>query len=528
MRQYGLLLHISSLPSAWGIGDLGPAAHAFVETLAEAGATIWQFLPLNPTSTYIGNSPYSSPSAFAGNPLFISPELLVRDGWLSYADLDSSFSCLPGGRIAVDPARVDYGAVTLHREHLLCAAFERNCHKLDLHEGFQAFLSAHEHWLQDYARFVTLKEAHSGRSWVDWPEALRDRHPSALADWDRQAALPVLREKFIQYLFFSQWQRLREACNEAGISLLADVPIYVTHDSVDVWANPRCFHLDASMRPITVSGVPPDYFSETGQRWGTPVYKWDVMAGDGFSWWKKRLGHTLLLADMARLDHFRGFCGYWEIPAEEETAVRGEWKKAPAKEFLSALREHFGGLPFLAEDLGVITDDVRETMREFELPGMHVLQFVFGGPEPADNPGIPHDHTPNSFVYTGTHDNAPTRAWFHAITAQERENMADYTGLAATAESASSVLARLAFASVARCAILPVQDALNLGDEGRMNVPGIASGNWTWRMTPGQLRLSHMAWLREFSRIYGRLPKKEAAEEEEDAGSAKESLFTSP
>lgn len=523
MRRYGLLLHISSLPSAWGIGDLGPAAHAFAADLAEAGATVWQFLPLNPTSTFIGNSPYSSPSAFAGNPLFISPELLARDGWLSYADLENSFSCLPGGSVASDPARVDYSVVTLHRERLLCAAYERNCHRLGDHGEFQAFIRDHDYWLHDYARFVSLKEAHGGRSWVDWPVEFRDRESGAMADWDCRAALPMLREKFIQYLFFSQWQRLREACNDAGITLLADVPIYVTHDSADVWAHPQFFNLDASRRPVTVSGVPPDYFSATGQRWGTPVYRWDVLAEDGFSWWKKRLGHTLLLADMARLDHCRGFCGYWEIPAEEETAVRGQWKKAPARELMSALREHFGGLPFLAEDLGVITDDVRETMRDFNLPGMHVLQFAFSGSDFAGNPDIPHGHTQNSFVYTGTHDNAPTRAWFQGASAQERENLADYTGFSATVESAASILTRLAFASVAQCAILPMQDALNLGDEGRMNMPGVASGNWTWRMRPDQMHPSYLAWLKELAGIYGRLPREKITENEADLYASEES-----
>lgn len=513
MRSFGVLLHISSLPSVWGIGDLGPAAYAFARSLAAAGAGVWQFLPLNPTSTFIGNSPYSSPSAFAGNPLLISPELLVRDGYVSHADLDTSLRCLPGGVVCGDPARVDFAAVTAHREHLLRAAFERSCHTLGRHEAFQRFCREHHYWLHDYARFTSMKQEMHGSAWVTWPEGLRLRDPAALAAWDEHAARPILKEKFIQYIFLSQWLRLRRVCNTAGISLLADVPIYVTHDSADVWANPRYFNLDEDMRPISVSGVPPDYFSETGQRWGTPVYRWDRLEQDGFGWWKQRLGHTLLLADTARLDHFRGFCGYWDIPAEEETAVRGEWKTAPAKALFTSLREHFGSLPFLAEDLGVITDDVREVMAEFGLPGMHVLQFAFGGGDLAENSAVPFAHTRNSVVYTGTHDNAPTRAWFRNAEKQERQNLADYAGQGLTSDSAVACLARMAFASVADWAVLPMQDALNLGPEGRMNTPGIASGNWGWRMTPEQAAPERLTWLREYARIYGRLPRQAEPEQ---------------
>ena len=508
MRRYGLLLHISSLPSAWGIGDLGPAAHAFAESLAAAGGSLWQFLPLNPTSTFIGNSPYSSPSAFAGNPLFISPEYLVRDGWLSYAELDESFKAIPGGRIAGDLSHVDYGAATAHREHILEVAFTRSVDGLGGNDAFLDFCREHAYWLDDYARFVSIKNTLGGASWVHWPEGLRLRSPSALAEWDASAARAILREKFIQYLFFSQWMRLKAACGELGISLLADVPIYVTHDSADVWASPQYFNLDAGMQPVTVSGVPPDYFSETGQRWGTPVYRWDRMEEDGFFWWKRRLGHTLLLADMVRLDHFRGFCAYWDIPADEETAVCGTWVEAPVRALFTALRNHFGSLPFLAEDLGVITDDVKETMEHFSLPGMHVLQFAFGGNQMAANPDIPHAHKKNSFVYTGTHDNPPTRAWYAAAPEQERGNFQQYSGQTPTADAASPALARLAFASVADNAVLPMQDALNLASESRMNMPGIAGGNWTWRMTPEQAYPGRLNWLGHYARIYGRLGKK--------------------
>lgn len=508
MRRYGLLLHISSLPSAWGIGDIGPAAHAFAVKLARAGASVWQFLPLNPTSTFIGNSPYSSDSAFAGNCLLISPDYLLEDGWISYADLETCQHCLPDSlacSLLGDATRVDFNAVSAHRTHLFHALFERNSHTLAHNAAFLCFCREHDFWLHDHARFVSLKKAHKGAAWVEWDKPLKMRDPKALEAWDKDAARDILHEKLCQYLFFSQWMRLKAHCNGMGLSLLADVPIYVTHDSVDVWANPQYFDLDAAMQPLTVSGVPPDYFSKTGQRWGNPVYRWDVMAKDGFAWWKRRLTHVLRMADMARLDHFRGFCAYWEIAAQEETAVNGAWKKAPAMEFFSSLREHFGSLPFLAEDLGVITDDVRETMARFALPGMHVLQFAFGGDSTADNSNIPHLHAPASFVYTGTHDNTTTRAWYACAPEHERHNITLYAGRCVPPEEASSFLTRMAFASVAKCAVIPVQDALNMGEEGRMNTPGIAKGNWSWRMTPEQADSSFLAPLAELAAIYGRL-----------------------
>ena len=503
MRRYGLLLHISSLPSAWGIGDLGPAAHAFAESLAAAGASLWQFLPLNPTSTYIGNSPYSSPSAFAGNPLFISPEFLLRDGWLRQEELEASLGLLPEGGSCRD--RVDFDAVTLHREALFELAFARAESFLPEHGDFQRFCREHAYWLHDYARFVSIKRSENGRAWVEWPEGLRWRWAEALHAWDAEAGRPMLKEKFIQYLFFSQWRQLREACAALGLSLLGDVPIYVTHDSADVWANPHYFKLAGDGMPESVSGVPPDYFSETGQRWGSPVYRWDRMREDNFAWWKQRLGHTLLLADRARLDHFRGFCAFWDIPAQEETAVCGQWVQAPARELYAALRECFGALPFLAEDLGLITDDVRDVMAAFHLPGMHVLQFAFGGEEMAESSDIPHAHKRKSFVYTGTHDNQPSRAWFAGARPQERRNFCDYLGRVPEEAEAAPALIRLAFASVADWAVLPVQDALNLGGASRMNTPGTVAGNWGWRMSEEEARPANFAWLKELARVYGRL-----------------------
>ncbi len=504
MRQFGVLLHITSLPSAYGIGDLGPAAHAFVKALGTAGARVWQFLPTTPTATFIGNSPYSSPSAFAGNPLFISPELLLEDGLLSRADLDCVGCGLGDGG---PPGRVDFAKVTVHRAMLLRATFERNAHYLTDDAGFTAFRRRHEHWLLDYVRFVTLKEEHGGAAWFQWPEPYKRRAPKALEQWDQHAARAMLRESFSQYLFFRQWEELRIRAVEQKVALMGDVPIYVTHDSADVWASPQCYNLDAELEPINVAGVPPDYFSATGQRWGNPIYKWEALERDGFTWWKRRLAHNLLLCDIIRLDHFRGFCGYWEVPAEEKTAVNGRWKKAPARAFLDTLRASFDSLPIVAEDLGVITDDVREIMEAFELPGMHVLQFAFGGQEPAFNTAAPHLQTRRSVVYTGTHDNPPTRQWFAEAGEAERRAFLRYVGSRTDEAGAAGLLMRLAFASPADSCIIPLQDVLNLGAEARMNRPGLADGNWGWRLSR-DLQPEDLSQLRELAEIYGRLPEK--------------------
>jgi 4-alpha-glucanotransferase len=505
MRRYGLLLHISSLPSAWGIGDLGPAAHAFARLLSGIGARVWQFLPLNPTSTYIGNSPYSSPSAFAGNPLFISPELLVQNDDISFSDLEASFEGLTAGSLGSDLTHVDFLAVTAHRQSLLCTAYERNRERLARREDYQQFCRENAYWLDDYARFVSIKQAYGGAPWPRWPTGLAVREHDAMRAWDASNRESLEREKYIQFLFFSQWRSLRHTCAECGLTLLSDIPIYVTHDSADVWSHPGYFRLGADLQPVTVSGVPPDYFSPLGQRWGTPVYNWEALERDDFVWWKQRLGHALGMADMARLDHFRGFCGYWEIPAAEETAVRGQWRCAPAEKLFSSMRRQLNTLPFLAEDLGVITPDVRELMRRFELPGMHVLQFAFGGEGFAANPDIPHRHTAASVVYTGTHDNTTSLDWFIQAPERERGNFTAYAGHEVAPEEAARALTRLAFASVAETAVLPVQDALNLGGEARMNTPGIAQGNWSWRLLPDQARPDTLAWLRDMAAVYGRL-----------------------
>lgn len=513
-RQSGVLLHISSLPSAHGIGDLGPAAHAFARLLAGAGQSLWQFLPLGPVSPALGNSPYSSPSAFAGNPLFISPDLMVQEGLVSHADVESAHAmamqeCESTGLPVCRDFRENYASPVMYdqtvrsRRHLLHTAFERNRHLLAADLAFQTFCRDHAYWLDDYARFVTIKAAQNGKPWYQWPEPLKRRDYGALEGWDRSEAAYLERERFTQYLFFKQWTLLKRVCNELGVRLVGDAPIYVTHDSADVWANPHYFNLDEDGQPITVAGVPPDYFSATGQRWGNPVYRWDALARDGFSWWLRRIEHNFLLADYVRLDHFRGFAGYWEIPAHEETAVNGRWVDAPGMELFGALSRRLTHLPFIAEDLGVITADVRELKSEFDLPGMHVLQFAFGG-KLLNNPDVPFRHAVNSVVYTGTHDNPPTRAWFERAGHDEKENLRTYVGHGVEEVSAAATLLRLALASPARMAVAPLQDILGLGAEARMNTPSLREGNWTWRVSPDAMRPESFADLDRLSQLFGR------------------------
>ncbi len=503
-RFCGVLLHISSLPSTCGIGDMGPSAYAFADLLLRNGINHWQFLPVTPTSPFIGNSPYSSPSAFAGNLLFISPEKLAEKGFVSYADLDCATERMRN--CGLEPERVDYARVEEQRAPLLQAAFERNRLRLRDDPDFQHFCAEHNHWLHAYARFVTLKEEHGGASWAHWPEPLRRCTEQALQRWDAHAGAAMERQKFFQYLFFSQWTELHGYCKKAGLKFIGDLPIYVTHDSADVWANPHLFKLDADFQPEFVAGVPPDYFSATGQRWGNPVYNWEAMQRDGFAWWRRRLAHNLLLTDLVRLDHFRGFCGYWEIPAAEKTAVNGQWRDAPGPALFASFRRFFGELPLIAEDLGVITPDVRELMHAFGLPGMKVLQFAFDG-IPARNPDVPFRHRPNQVVYTGTHDNPPSRAWFAAASPAEKANLRAWLGYEVSEDGAHEALLRLALASPAELAVLPVQDILGLGLEARMNMPSTSSGNWEWRISPCRMERdlpSAFARLGEMCNLYGR------------------------
>lgn len=495
-RASGLLLHITSLPSRYGIGDLGPAAHAFARLLRDTGQLYWQILPLGPTSPAIGNSPYSSCSAFAGNPSLISPEKLVEDGMLSWADVDS----LPPGT----PDRVNYIAVEEHRTRILHAAFERNRHWLEKDSGYGTFCRAHP-WLRDYARFVTLKHHFGGTMWSDWPAPYRFRDETALAQWDAEHRDSMLYETFVQYLFFRQWDDLRAHCTDLGVRLVGDVPIYVTYDSADVWTHPAFFKLNEQRQPITVAGVPPDYFSRTGQRWGNPVYDWSVLERDGFSWWVRRMAHNFAMTDLVRIDHFRGFAGFWEIPAEEETAINGEWAEAPGLQLFKTLSRHFTVLPLIAEDLGIITADVRELKNTFNLPGMKVLQFGFGGDSLISNPDSPMNHERHCVLYTGTHDNAPMREWFLTEAGDTgRENLTTFAGHGVHEGNIAETALRIALSSVANTVIVPVQDVLGLDGSARMNTPSVAEGNWEWRLRPEEMELPFYMQHARMTAFFGR------------------------
>jgi 4-alpha-glucanotransferase len=496
-RRSGILLHLSSLPSPFGIGDLGPGARRFADFLAAAGQTVWQVLPLNPTAPIYGNSPYSGPSAFAGSPLLVSPELMEQDGLLDSEDLRDYPS--------LGEDRVPYAGVAEQKERLLRLAYERfrAVRSGHGHYEFESFCTVNDHWLNDYALFVALKERFCGVAWCDWAVEIRDRAESAVEYWQGELADRIAMEKFIQFVFFSQWMDLKRYCNGLNIQIIGDAPIYVSYDSADVWSNPGLFKLDDHKRSYVVAGVPPDYFSETGQLWGNPIYNWDSLASTRYTWWVKRLGFYMKLYDLIRLDHFRGFVGYWEVPASEKTAVNGKWVKAPAHQFFSVLLRRFPYLPIIAEDLGIITADVREVMVRFGFPGMKVLLFAFG--DVAHNHYAPHHHVRDCVVYTGTHDNNTARGWFlNEARDDEKRCLFQYLGRTITDDSVAWEMTRLAMMSVANLAVVPMQDVLGLGQEARMNMPSITYGNWEWRMKAGALSPAAASRLLELSRLYNR------------------------
>jgi 4-alpha-glucanotransferase len=496
-RGAGVLLHISSLPSPWGVGDLGPEARAFADFLAEAGQTYWQVLPLNPTDPALGNSPYSSSSAFACNSLFISPADLASVGLLSRAE------GIPSGEFPRD--RCDYGRAIPLKEAVLARAWEAFRHRAQGDEAFEAFCSAQRGWLDDYALFTALKRRSGGAAWSRWPRPLRHREAGAMEAASQELAEDTQREKFIQFLFFSQWAALKVHCIRRGVRLMGDLPIYVSYDSADVWAHPDIFKLDAELRPTAVAGVPPDYFSRTGQLWGNPVYRWDALEADGFDWWLRRMAHQLDLFDVVRIDHFRGLVAYWEVPADALTAAGGRWVEAPAEAFLNALQGRFRPLPVVAEDLGVITPDVREMKRRFGLPGMKVLLFAFGEDHPM-HPYLPHTYERNCVVYTGTHDNTTVRGWFDGeATADDKRRLFRYLGAELPSHAVPWAMIRLAMASVGRTVIVPMQDLLGLGEEARMNRPSVARGNWQWRLAPGEASPDLARRLRQMTETYGRV-----------------------
>jgi 4-alpha-glucanotransferase len=501
-RASGLLLHPTSLPGPYGIGDLGPAAHAFVEFLAAAGQRCWQVLPLGPTS--YGDSPYQSPSTFAGNPLLISLQRLVDDGLLD-AEALAAAAFDPGAGDAVD-----YGAVIARKLPLLHAAARRLSHgdHAALGDAFARFRAAEALWLEDAALFLALKDAHGGASWRAWEHGAALRHTAALARWRTGLAGLVAEHAALQFLFFRQWDALRAAAAVRGIRIIGDVPIFVAYDSADVWAHRQYFQLDRHGDPTAVAGVPPDYFSATGQRWGNPLYRWRALAADGFAWWAARLRAAFRLYDVVRIDHFIGFTRYWAVPASEATAIGGRWRPAPGADALDAVHRVLGDVAIVAENLGAVTPQVEALRARYALPGMKVLQFAFDG-EPA-NPFLPHTYVANDIAYTGTHDNDTTAGWFAAAAPPIQSRVRRYLGRAAdacvTPADVAAELLRLVMSSVADTAIVPVQDVLGLGSEARMNLPGRAQGNWSWRMRQGALSPAHAERLAGLAETYGRLP----------------------
>ncbi|MFZ1947622.1 MAG: 4-alpha-glucanotransferase [bacterium] len=496
-RASGILLHITSLPSEYGIGDMGPWAYRFADFLAETGQSLWQILPLVATDPACGNSPYSSPSAFAGNPLMISPDLLVEDRLLTRQEADS-LKGAPAGRI-------DYARTTDTKRRALDLALPR-LGTSGLRQDYDRFCGENAAWLETHAVFTAVKRHMGGLDWGRWPDDLRARKQSALDAAGPAIAQSAERERLTQFLFYRQWTRLRDHCRRRGVRVIGDVPIYVSYDSADAWGNPEIFNLDADGRPVTVAGVPPDFFSKTGQLWGNPLYRWEALKQTGYRWWIDRLRHALALFDVVRIDHFRGFLAYWAVPAGDETAVNGTWVAAPGQDFFARLASSLPGLPLIAEDLGVITPDVRELMEVHHLPGMKVLLFAFGDNNPM-HPYLPHCYEPDCVVYTGTHDNNTARGWFDNEAAPaDRERLARYLGRSVPAERVAWELVRLAMMSVARMAVFPMQDILGLGEDSRMNLPSMADGNWGWRLTPDQMAGAPARELLAITETYGRKP----------------------
>ena len=513
-RAGGILLHPTSLPGPHGIGDLGSAAHRFVDFLAESGLRLWQVLPVGPTG--YGDSPYASFSTFAGNPLLVSLERLAEDGDLPASEVES-----PGF-----PAdRVDFGRLIPWKLGLLDRAARRFLSTAtgERRAAFERFCTVEKAWLDDYALFMAVKARHDDRARATgrsgstawnawWDRDIAAREHGALVRWAREEAEAVAVTKAIQFFFISQWKELRAHAAERSVRIVGDVPIFVAPDSADVWAAPRLFLLDRDRRPTVVSGVPPDYFSATGQLWGNPIYDWRRMEREGFAWWIERLRSALGVFDAVRVDHFRGFAACWEVPAGEPTAVRGRWAPAPGRRLFAAVRRELGSVPLVAEDLGVITPDVTAMREEYGFPGMIILQFAFDAREAGGldelNRFLPHNHREHSVVYTGTHDNDTTAGWYADRTPAERAVVARYIG--GEPVDVPAVFIRLALSSVARWAVVPMQDVLGLGAEARMNRPASSSGNWAWRAHGEAFTPERAGRLREMAGLYGRTPRDKA------------------
>ncbi|KAF0142615.1 MAG: 4-alpha-glucanotransferase [Stygiobacter sp.] len=494
-RSAGILLHPTSLPGKFGIGDLGPSAYHFVEFLKAAGQTLWQVFPLGPTG--YGDSPYQCFSAFAGNPLLISPEFLHRDGLLSEADLAHPHK--------YNAHKIDFGSVIELKTKLLRKAFHNFSKSKNISDECKEFCSKNEYWLEDYALFMAAKSHHGGVQWTEWDASIAFRKD--LNTWKKKLADEIKYQKFVQYTFHKQWTALREFVHQNGIKIIGDLPIFIAYDSADLWANKELFTVRKDGSLEFVAGVPPDYFSATGQLWGNPLYKWKEMEKDDFLWWRRRISNLLTMVDIVRIDHFRGFDAFWEIPGDAETAINGRWVKAPGHKLFNAIKKSLGVLPIIAEDLGVITDSVEELRDHFDFPGIKILQFGLG--EDGDKKFLPHNHIKNCVVHTGSHDNETT----HGFLESERHKNSgvyewaqkyfNYYGDNLTYE-----LIRAAYQSPANICVIPMQDILNLGNEARMNYPGRPGGNWTWRFTWNQVSNDLASWYKQMTIMFERPPVK--------------------
>ncbi|NOY12835.1 MAG: 4-alpha-glucanotransferase [Deltaproteobacteria bacterium] len=489
-RRSGILLHPSSLPGPQPIGTLGQEAYDFVDWLVAAGQSVWQILPLGPTG--YGNCPYSCYSAFAGNPLLINLDKLVELG-----DLHKDELPVP----AAAGETVDFAAAEKLLNLLRTAARRFSEARVPARQqDFAQFCQDQAFWLNDYAFFAAMQKTEPQHSWQQWPRPVRQRQPDALHRRGTELREDIAWHKYLQFIFFQQWFELKDYANRRGVAIFGDLPIFVAENSADVWANRQLFHLDADDRPTLVAGVPPDYFSKTGQRWGNPLYDWEQLAKDDYSWWRARFRWNLQLFDLVRVDHFRGFAACWAIPAAEPTAVSGSWLEVPGEQLFSRLQADFGELPIVAEDLGVITPEVEQLRDQFKLPGMKILQFAFdSGP---DNPYLPHNHRPNSVVYTGTHDNNTSLGWWRSLPAEGKQRVKDY--LQRPCRNMPWPLIETALASVAELAVVPMQDLLTLGAKARMNRPGTTHGNWQWRLLPDSAYREITVQLRHLTHLYGR------------------------
>lgn len=504
-RSAGVLLHPTSLPGRYGIGDLGNEAYNFINFLEAAGQKLWQVFPLGPTG--YGDSPYQCFSAFAGSPLLISPQKLAEENLLTKDDLEN----IPH----FNPSIIDFGPLINYKKSLLKKAYAHFKKKQDLRiiAGLSDFEEKNSDWLEDYSLFMSVKEAHNGDQWSKWEPGIKLRKPEAMKEWKEKIQDSIMYEKFVQYIFFKQWFELKDYAASKGIKIIGDLPIFIAYDSADLWANRHLFSVDADGNLESVAGVPPDYFSATGQLWGNPLYKWHEMEQDDFLWWRKRISSLLKLVDIIRIDHFRGFDAYWEIPASAPTAETGKWVKAPGDKFFTTVQKYLGDVPIIAEDLGIITKGVERLRDNFNFPGIKILQFAFG--KEMEKKFLPHNYIANCVVHTGSHDNDTTRGYFERVK-DDGTDIYEFTKqyLNYNGDDICTELIRLAYSSVANIVVIPMQDILNLDNDARMNYPGRLGGNWSWRFTWQQVPHGLAEVYRGMAEIYERppLPKKELEE----------------